>query len=393
MVRRRERVVSVGKMMERVRRVHRVAQPHPVLRLVDRLLRQGEGEPRHLADARGDRERLRLQSIARDDAVDHADVERPLRVIRSPRKRNSFAWRGFMTWAWAKYSTPGIPIFTTGSAKKASSEAMIEIADPRQHQPAGDAGALHHGNRGLRDLTPAPAHAEIELLLADEVVLDPWLVGVLPPVRGDACERLVDVAPRSADVVAGGEVLPRAGEDDDLHRVVVDRRVEGGIERVGHLRVLGVAVLRPVHRHEGDVAARLVENGILFFDRRPLVRHQSLPQAPSRVSVASASRMMRAIELGHGRDVVDHPDPLPGRQDADLRPALHHRRPVSIGAFAAMAIWLKVSSWLFFMASPSRSRLRIEVPVMRAEGPGVPERAEEPERSAVPSKRRPASSG
>ncbi len=33
--------------------------------------------------------------------------------------------RGFSSCAWAKYSTPGTPMRTTGSWKKASSEATI----------------------------------------------------------------------------------------------------------------------------------------------------------------------------------------------------------------------------------------------------------------------------
>ena len=44
---------------------------------------------------------------------------------RSPVNRISLANRGPSTHGWAKYSTPGIPIRTTGSAKNASGEAMI----------------------------------------------------------------------------------------------------------------------------------------------------------------------------------------------------------------------------------------------------------------------------
>ncbi|SLH69763.1 Uncharacterised protein [Mycobacteroides abscessus subsp. abscessus] len=44
---------------------------------------------------------------------------------RSPVKRNSLAARGPSTHGWAKYSTPGMPMRTTGSEKNASSEATI----------------------------------------------------------------------------------------------------------------------------------------------------------------------------------------------------------------------------------------------------------------------------
>ena len=44
---------------------------------------------------------------------------------RSPVNSISLANRGPSTHGWAKYSTPGMPIRTTGSAKNASSDATI----------------------------------------------------------------------------------------------------------------------------------------------------------------------------------------------------------------------------------------------------------------------------
>ena len=70
-----------------------------------------------------------------------------------------------------------------------------EVARPSEHQPAGDARALHHGDRRLGNVAPAAAHAEVELLLADEEVLRASLVGVVPREGRDALEGLVDVAP------------------------------------------------------------------------------------------------------------------------------------------------------------------------------------------------------
>jgi hypothetical protein len=61
--------------------------------------------------------------------------------ILSPRNRNSFANLGPITQGCAKYSTPGMPIRTTGSAKNASSEATIRsqiqasIRPPAMHAP------------------------------------------------------------------------------------------------------------------------------------------------------------------------------------------------------------------------------------------------------------------
>ena len=47
-------------------------------------------------------------------------------VTLSPVNRNSFAALGFITHGWAKYSTPGIPMPTTGSEKNESSEATMK---------------------------------------------------------------------------------------------------------------------------------------------------------------------------------------------------------------------------------------------------------------------------
>src|SRR5690242_16670363 len=47
-----------------------------------------------------------------------------------------------------------------------------------------------------------------------------------------------------------------AGEDDDLDGVVLHRLVEGGVEVVGHLQVLRVARLGPVHHDTRDAWLR-----------------------------------------------------------------------------------------------------------------------------------------
>ena len=45
-------------------------------------------------------------------------------------------------------------------------------------------------------------------------------------------------------------------ENDDLDRVVLHRRIEGGVEVVGHLQVLRVARLGPVHHDPRDARFR-----------------------------------------------------------------------------------------------------------------------------------------
>jgi hypothetical protein len=52
--------------------------------------------------------------------------------------------------------------------------------------------------------------------------------------------------------MAGREMRAAACEDDDLDRIVLHRRIECGIEVVGHLQVLCVARLGPVHDDPRD---------------------------------------------------------------------------------------------------------------------------------------------
>ena len=70
-----------------------------------------------------------------------------------------------------------------------------------------------------------------------------------------------------AQIMAGGKMRAVAGEDDDLDRVVLHRLVEGGVEVVGHLQVLRVARLGPVHHDPRDARLRpLHDNGLEFHE-------------------------------------------------------------------------------------------------------------------------------
>ena len=73
------------------------------------------------------------------------------------------------------------------------------------------------------------------------------------------------------DVAAGAEDAPRAGEDHDTHRVVVDRDVPGSDKVVGDLAADGVQALGPVQRDGGDVAIHLVLHEL------QLICHDGLP--------------------------------------------------------------------------------------------------------------------
>ena len=50
-----------------------------------------------------------------------------------------------------------------------------------------------------------------------------------------------------------------AGQDDDLGFWIVGSEVEGAVQIVGHLQVLGVARLRAVHRHAQHGLCRAVQ--------------------------------------------------------------------------------------------------------------------------------------
>ena len=87
---------------------------------------------------------------------------------------------------------------TTGSEKKASSAATIMSQTQAEHEPAGNAGALHHRDGGLGDLPPTAAHAQVDLHLAGETLVTAWLVDVIPPHGGLVLVLDVMVASRSS---------------------------------------------------------------------------------------------------------------------------------------------------------------------------------------------------
>ncbi|SKY92895.1 Uncharacterised protein [Mycobacteroides abscessus subsp. abscessus] len=140
-----------------------------------------------------------------------------------------------------------------------------EVAYPREHQAARDACAVHGRDHRLRDLPPPSAHSEVDLGLAGETLIGSRLVCVVPVQGGDVVVVRVEVTLRGADVVARREVLAVRAKHDRLDVGVVDCLAERGVERVGHHRVLGIAVLGPVQRHVGDRATRTAD---LVGDRR-----------------------------------------------------------------------------------------------------------------------------
>jgi hypothetical protein len=55
--------------------------------------------------------------------------------------------------------------------------------------------------------------------------------------------------------MAGAEVFARAPQHNDFDRVIVHGAAKTCVQRIGHLRVLRVVKVRPVHGQGGDAAA------------------------------------------------------------------------------------------------------------------------------------------
>ena len=105
-----------------------------------------------------------------------------------------------------------------------------------QHQAGGDAAALHRGDGRFAEVVDPQAAVEVHDLLVVELALG-RLAHRHPRVRPV-------VADERLEVVAGGEVLARAGQDHDPDVVVGVGAVEGGVELVDQRGVLGVGHAR-----------------------------------------------------------------------------------------------------------------------------------------------------
>src|SRR3954452_5675060 len=145
-----------------------------------------------------------------------------------------------------------------------------EIAGPGQHQAAGDALAVNLCNCRLGEVAPAPRDLEIDLLLAGEAAMSIRFSEAAPiSDRRKIYARFILAA--GPQVMARGEVRAVAGENDHLDRVVLHRLIKGGVEIVGHLQVLRVARVGPVHHDPGNRRLRpLHEDGLERAHRVPL---------------------------------------------------------------------------------------------------------------------------
>ena len=254
--------------MQAEHRIHPRPQPHLVLALVDRALGQREAEPRHLPDLPGQLERGRLQVRARHDPAHHAHLVSPFGAEPPPGEQHLLGEPRPEHPRVREVLHARNPHLHHRVGEERVVGRHDQVAHPGEHQPAGDAGALHHRDGRLGDLPPAPAHAQVDLHLPGVPGVRAPFAHVVPPQHGLAVEGFVRVPLRGADVMPGAEVLARPGQDQHRDLVVVHRPGERRVQRVGHRGVLRVGVLRPVQRDQGDPPALLVQH---------LVRHQDPP--------------------------------------------------------------------------------------------------------------------
>ncbi len=304
--------MRMGEVMPCERRIHRGAFSLQFLDVIDRLLRQRESKAWHAGDLRGHLERDVAQAFAGHNAIDHAHLIRTRRIHPLAEKQKLLGDTRIQLIGVSKIFDARNAHPYHGIGKERIFRGDDQIAHPRQHQPASNAGALDHCDGRFRQIAPAAAHAEIYLLLPRVEKFAAFLVGVVVPQRR-ALERLVDIAARRADIVARRKMLARACQHDDLDGVVVRRAPERVVERVGHLRVLRVVILRTIHRDGGDAVGNLVlDHGFThgrqcgLHDRPHARRGAGLLRTTlaRRLCGSSARTMRRSSAVGAGVTVI-----------------------------------------------------------------------------------------
>ncbi len=212
----------------------------------------------------GEIEHEALQLLARHHVVHHAE---PMRLLRGPAVGGE---QELFCLARAELEGVHEP-FDAADAHGHHRIAELgivagddQVAGPGEHQPAGDAAALNLGDGRLGEVAPAAGDLQVDFLLAGKAAVRVRLIEAAPPA--DRRKILAGlVLARGAQVMAGGEVRVGAGEHDDLDGVVLHRAVEGGVQVVGHLQVLRIARIGPVHHDPRHIWRRLlVDDGFVF---------------------------------------------------------------------------------------------------------------------------------
>ena len=235
-------------VMQRQGGVHGGLLAHVVLRDVHRLLGHFEGEGGLFRDAVSHGQGEWLQFGAGDDVVDHAQA---VRLLGRPYVGREQELLGL---AYAQLIRV-IEVFhaahTHGDDRIHEAGVVAgddEITDPGQHQTAGDALAMDHGDGGLGQIPPTAAHAEENLLFEAIAAVHAAFPRRLP----GAHEGVFELA-EALEIVTGGEVRAFAAQQHHLDLLVLRGLVETGVQIIGHAVVLGIPRLGAVLHDLGDM--------------------------------------------------------------------------------------------------------------------------------------------
>ena len=86
-------------------------------------------------------------------------------------------------------------------------------------------------------------------------------------------------------LMAGAEVFACASKHNDFHRVVVNSTPKTCVQGIGHLGILDVVKIWPVHGERGDTISHRVQNGLLSFVNSV---------------VFTLYKLIAGVRLGHG---------------------------------------------------------------------------------------------
>jgi hypothetical protein len=118
-----------------------------------------------------------------------------------------------------------------------------DVAHVGDHETTGDTGALYLGDDRLREVPDAEGIAQIVLAFPQPVLFRGVLAALLHAIH---------------QVVASGEVLALAADDDHTHGIVVLGDLQGMIELGQQVFRLGIGVARAVMADAHDRAEHFV---------------------------------------------------------------------------------------------------------------------------------------
>lgn len=149
----------MANMMDRKSRIDRILLPHNIRSLVHRLLRGLERKQRFHRDLTGHVLGERMEFLALDDVVDHAQT---VRFVGGPDVRSEQEFLGFTR---PEFKGVGEPFDAVDAHRD---DGVLEgcvggcdddVEGPDEHEAAGDYFAVDLGDGGFGDVAPATAEA------------------------------------------------------------------------------------------------------------------------------------------------------------------------------------------------------------------------------------------